>query len=99
MIKEGKVLMRINCNTIAWLETDENYVMIYLADGKRKSVRVPLSELLQQLPEKQFVRIHKSYVINKKYVSELRATTIKVLNTELPIGRTFQSAVNVFFGK
>lgn len=99
LIKEGKVLVRLNSSNITWLETDGNYVTIYLADRKKKLVRVPLSELLTQLPEKQFVRIHKSYVVNRKYVSEVRANVVKMVGKELPIGRAFQGGVNEFFGK
>lgn len=98
LIKEGKVLVRLNCNSITWLETDGNYVMIHLADGKRKLIRIALTELQQQLPEKQFIRTHKSYVVNRKYVSEVRATVVKVQDTEIPIGRTYQEGVREVFG-
>jgi len=60
LIQEGKVLVRLNCNNITYLETDGNYAMIYLADGKRRLVRIALSELQQLLPETQFVKTHKS---------------------------------------
>jgi len=53
-------------------------------------IRIALSELQQQLPETQFVRTHKSYVVNRKYVSEVRMNTIKIGDTELPIGRAFK---------
>jgi len=33
--EEEEVLVRLNCNNITYLETDGNYVMIYLADEKK----------------------------------------------------------------
>ncbi|MCE3227521.1 MAG: two-component hybrid sensor and regulator [Bacteroidetes bacterium] len=99
MVKEGRAMIRLNCDHITWLETEGNYVTIYLENGKRKVVRVPLSELHQQLPSSQFVRTHKSYLVNKKHVTEIRASNLTVNGTELPIGRAFQSDVESFFRK
>jgi two-component system, LytTR family, response regulator LytT len=99
LIKDGRVIVRFSCNAITWFETDGNYVTIYLADGNRKLIRITLTELKRQLPEKQFLQIHKSYLINRKFVSEVRANSVKIQNTELPVGRAFQSAVENFFSK
>ncbi|MCE3259666.1 MAG: two component transcriptional regulator, LytTR family [Bacteroidetes bacterium] len=97
LVKEGRAMVRLNSEQITWLETDGNYVTINLEDGKRKVVRVPLAELQQQLPASQFVRTHKSYLVNKKHVTEIRTNSLLISNTELPIGRAFQPAVDSFF--
>lgn len=90
MVKEGRAILRLNCDDITWLETEGNYVTINLADGKRRVVRIALSELQQQLPANQFIRIHKSYLVNKKHVTEIRTNTVLVGIHELPVGRTYQ---------
>lgn len=60
-------------------------------------VRIPLSELQQQLPELQFIRIHKSYIVNKQYVSQMQSGKIFIDDNEFAIGRDFQKeAVNAF---
>jgi DNA-binding LytR/AlgR family response regulator len=99
LVKEGRAMIKLDCDQITWLETEGNYVTINLHDGKRKVVRVPLSELQEQLPSKQFVRIHKSYLINKRHVTEVRSSGVMVSGTELPVGRAFQSEVDSFFKK
>jgi two-component system, LytTR family, response regulator LytT len=99
LVKEGRAMIRLNCSHITWLETEGNYVTINLDNGKRKVVRIPLSELQQQLPSQQFVRIHKSYLVNKKQVAGIRANSVLILDTELPIGRAFQDTVQSFFKK
>lgn len=97
LIKEGRAMVRILCDSIKSLETDGNYVTINLHDGKRRVVRIPLSELQQQLPKTQFIRIHKSYIVNKKFVDEIRSSTIVIQKEELPIGRSYQEEVAAFF--
>jgi two-component system, LytTR family, response regulator LytT len=98
-VKEGRAMIRLNCDDITWLETDGNYVTINLETGKRKVIRVPLSELQEQLPSSQFIRIHKSHLVNKKHVSEVRGSSLVVAGAELPIGRAFQSETQAFFKK
>ncbi len=94
IVKEGRVQVHLNCDAIVWLETDGNYTTINLIDSKRRVVRIPISELQQQLSAQQFVRIHKSYVVNKKHVSEIKANSVIVVNQELPIGRAFQASAS-----
>lgn len=95
IVKEGRAIVRLNANDIKWMETEGNYTTINLVDAKRRVVRIPISELQQQLSAQQFVRIHKSYLVNIKYVTEVRANSIFIQDQELPIGRAFQSSVSL----
>lgn len=93
IVKEGRALVRLNCNDILWLETDGNYVTINLLDNKRRVVRIPLSELQQQISSQQFVRIHKSFLINVKFITEIRTNSVILQTKEFPIGRAYQTSV------
>ncbi len=95
IVKEGRAIVRLNSNDIKWMETEGNYTTINLVDAKRRVVRIPISELQQQLSAKQFVRIHKSYLVNKKHITEVRANSVFIQDFELPIGRAFQSSVSL----
>jgi DNA-binding LytR/AlgR family response regulator len=97
IVKEGRAIVRLNCDDIKWMETEGNYTTINLVDAKRRVVRIPISELQQQLPTQQFVRIHKSYLINKKYITEVRTNSVIIQENELPIGRAYQAFVSDFF--
>jgi DNA-binding LytR/AlgR family response regulator len=88
--------VRLNCDDIKWMETEGNYTTINLVDAKRRVVRTPISELQQQLSAQQFVRIHKSYLVNTKYITEVRTNSVLIKELELPIGRTFQASVSDF---
>lgn len=95
IVKEGRAIVRLNANDIKWMETEGNYTTINLVEAKRRVVRIPISELQLQLSSQQFVRIHKSYLVNKKYITEIRTNSILIKDLELPIGRAFQSSVSV----
>jgi DNA-binding LytR/AlgR family response regulator len=96
IVKEGRAMIRLDCNHITWLEADGNYTTINLKDHKRRVVRNSLAELTEQLSTSQFTRIHKSYVVNKKHVIEIKANSLIIDHQELPIGRSYrQEAENI----
>ncbi len=94
IVKEGRVQVHLACDSIVWLETDRNYTTINLINSKRRVVRIPISELQQQLSSQQFIRIHKSYVINVKHITEIKSNSVIIKSQELPIGRAFQSSAS-----
>jgi DNA-binding LytR/AlgR family response regulator len=96
-VKDGRAMVRLYHSNILWLESDGNYTIIYLKESNRRVIRTALSELEEQLPAAKFIRIHKSCIINKKQVTELRANAVIINNEELPIGRTYQQNVTDIF--
>ena len=97
IVKDGRALVKLFHDNIVWLEADGNYTTIHLINNKRHVIRTTLTEMEEQLPSDNFIRIHKSYVVNKKHVTEVRANNVIIDQKELAIGRTFQqNLVNVF---
>ena len=97
IVKDGRALVKLFHDNIVWLEADGNYTTIHLINNKRHVIRTTLTEMEEQLPSDNFIRIHKSYVVNKKHITEVRANNVIIDQKELAIGRTFQqNLVNVF---
>ena len=97
IVKDGRALVKLFHDNIVWLEADGNYTTIHLINNKRHVIRTTLTEMEEQLPSDYFIRIHKSYVVNKKHITEVRANNVIIDQKELAIGRTFQqNLVNVF---
>ena len=97
LVKEGRAMVRLPHTSIMWMEADGNYTTIHVNNQKRRVVRTPISELQEQLPERSFLRIHKSFLVNYSFVNEVRAGSLFIGDTGLPIGRTYQEAVNSRF--
>jgi DNA-binding LytR/AlgR family response regulator len=96
-VKVKRAVSYIDCDTIKWFKTDGNYTTIYLSDHSSIVSRVSLKDLEGKLPQKQFVRIHKSFIVNHKYITKRRATKITIGDTALTIGRVHQKQVYAFF--
>jgi two-component system LytT family response regulator len=69
LVPDKDALRLIEAASIESLEADDNYVHVYAA-GKRYIVRRTLQDLLAQLGEARFVRIHKSAAVNIASIQE-----------------------------
>ncbi len=79
---------------IVYLEAMDNYVRLYLADGRIITTQSTLSALVVQLPDEKFLRVHKSFVVACNYVERYTRQLVYLRNVAhpIPIGRTFASA-------
>lgn len=85
---------KITVNHIVYLEASRSYTYIHLNDGKSILVSVPMSETYKYLPKDDFIRIHRTYVVNLRYVEALIGNTLTMENgSQIPIGREFRSEV------
>lgn len=77
-----------------------NYVRIQLDSGKQLTVRRTLKSLENELPSGQFLRIHKSYIVQVSHVSAIDTHEITLGVVRLPLGKSYrQLARRVVFGK
>jgi two-component system, LytTR family, response regulator len=53
---------------ICYLQADDCYTTVFLNDGKKVVVSKPLKYYEKLLPDKSFLRIHQSYLVNKHYI-------------------------------
>jgi two-component system LytT family response regulator len=68
LVPQGEQLQLLDATAIHWLEADDNYVHVHTAQA-RFILRRTLADLLAQLGEQRFVRIHKSAAVN---IAEVR---------------------------
>ena len=68
-LKEGYSLIKFNLNEVLCLESDRNYITVYLSSGKHL-MRETLQSILEILPN-NFVRINRSVIINIDKVSKV----------------------------
>ncbi|WP_452220649.1 LytR/AlgR family response regulator transcription factor [Lacinutrix salivirga] len=84
-----KTLHKIIIDDILYLESDRNYITI-VTKTKKFSFIDSLKKWREQLNDNQFIQIHKSFIINSKYVNKIAGNTIYIYDNKLPIGRSFK---------
>lgn len=89
-IRADKKQVQLELDEVYYLESVGNYVKVWGADKYLLTART-LSSFEEQLPVDTFLRIHKSYILNRKYVHYIEGNTIRLRNgRELPIGKSYK---------
>lgn len=92
-IKSGHEFIKVNVKDILYINSDSDYTEIILKNQKILSSE-SLKHWDSELSDFDFVRIHKSYLINFSKVRKIRTTSVQMENTDtLPIGRAYKDAV------
>lgn len=101
VVKQEYNNVNIPLNDILYIEALGNYVKIMRVSGGHVLTRTNLKAITDILPEKDFLRIHRSYVIALKYVSSFSRTRIGLVGhtDELPIGTQYAMKVIETLGK
>ncbi len=87
-IKAERKLHKVPVEEIAWIESLDDYVKIFLPQ-QVLITRENISSLASRLPE-SFVRIHRSFVVNSQLVRSFSAEGVTIQGKELPFGRAFK---------
>lgn len=69
VIKDGHKIQLIACEDVCYLEAQDDYVMIYT--GTHKHLKQQTMKYFELNLGKDFVRTHRSYIVNIKYVNRL----------------------------
>lgn len=83
-------LHRILFTDILYFEAMDDYVKIYSKDKKTITTRSTMKAMLAKLPEKLFVRIHKSYIIPVKNIISISSQVVDLGYIQLPLGNTYK---------
>jgi two-component system LytT family response regulator len=89
--KTGNTNERVFIKNIDFIEAYGNYCKLHLIDtNKYLTVNYKISKLEQTLNQKQFIRVHRSYLINKKHITKMSSYQMTVNSSEIPIGESYK---------
>ncbi|HKI90330.1 MAG TPA: LytTR family DNA-binding domain-containing protein [Draconibacterium sp.] len=89
MVRANKKNYRIDFDEILFLEAHGDYVKFVTTD-KLLMVHGRMKDFISQLPEKDFERIHKSYVISLSKVDYVEGNIVKVGDNKLPVSINYK---------
>ena len=95
-IKGDKKYHQIKSSEIRFVEAYGNYTKLFMEDEMILS-HENISYYEKLLPEAQFLRIHKSYIIALDKIKQIEGNRILIDTHKIPIGRTYKSVVTRLF--
>jgi len=89
MIKSSTKIHKIALDDILYIEGAGNYCSFQLKDKKILSL-FTFNEIFELVPDNEFVRIHKSYIVPKSKITIIEKHQVTINGKKLPIGLTFR---------
>ncbi len=93
IIKQGYDKYKIPTHDIVYLEAMRDYTKITTIT-KQYLVLTTLNGITEKLPPDIFVRIHRSYVVNRTKIDAIQKNKINIQSHELPIGKLYKHALS-----
>lgn len=85
VLKVGATFEKVILDDIAYLKNDHHYFDIHFTSGKKIVVRYTTSQMVALLPEKQFVKANRSYIVNARQITKVEAKYVHLAELKLAI--------------
>lgn len=80
----------IPTNSIIYIEAMDNYIKINTSEKRPILTKMSIKYLLELLPPKEFIRVHRSYIVSKSQISTYSKQNIKLHDGKsIPVGRNY----------
>lgn len=89
-LKVDRKMVKVNVNEIFWIESLRDYIKVVLKDKVLIS-KQKISMLEELLPEDDFIRIHRSFIVSVAKIEGYHSHAVDIAGKELPIGRNYKS--------
>ncbi len=91
MIRADYKLNKIYLKDIQYIEGLDDYIQIYIDNQPKIVARMSMKAILETLPAKDFIRIHRSFIIPIKRIKNIQNKQIEIDSILIPIGETYKS--------
>ena len=88
-VKDSECEHIIQINSIKWIKGEREYCKIFMVNSNLL-ISKKLSAIQRLLPDGQFVRIHKSYIVNMDYATVRKGNSLFVDGEPITIGRDYK---------
>ncbi|NNG09661.1 MAG: response regulator transcription factor, partial [Arenibacter sp.] len=88
VVKSGYDLHKLNYDSILFIESDSEYVIYHTTNGKIMSNQ-SLTALEKKLPAQIFMRVHRSYIVNKNKVNALKGKDLTIEKAIIPVSARY----------
>lgn len=101
LLKSEYKNVALSVDTILYIESIDNYVKVHLTDGSSVLSKIPLRSIEEQLPQGEFIRIHRSFVVPRNRITRFTRSEVMLAKTgkSLPVGKKYAEDVMMLLGK
>lgn len=96
LVKSGIKNYKINTNDIICIESLKDYIKINMTGDKNITSKYKIGDIQQELNQDNFLRIHRSFIINTSKITAFTLNEIEVGGIEIPIGASYKEDVLLY---
>lgn len=91
-IKSNSKFFKVNFSEIIYVEGMKDYLKVHTADYKLITHQT-MNDMEKILSSKQFIRVHKSYIVAVPYIRSIYGNSIEMEKVTIPIGNSYKDNV------
>ncbi|ASZ12474.1 response regulator transcription factor [Chitinophaga pendula] len=92
-IKTGNKYNKIPASDICYMESVKDYMVIHRTDGSTFMAKYKISDMEEEVRNKRFLRIHRSFIVNLDRVTAFTLQDVEIAGKELPVGNSYREFV------
>lgn len=87
-------LMKINHLDILYAQSIKDYILLHTTVG-RYMTHMTMKSLMEILPVELFLRVHRSYVVNKDKIENIGKSQLQIGDEAIPVGKLYKTNLNL----
>jgi DNA-binding LytR/AlgR family response regulator len=97
LIRSEYRLIKVNLSEILHIESQADYLTIFLRNQKPIVTRMTMKDMLDLLDNSNFIRVHRSFIVPTSKINIIRDKKIILEHIEIPIGISYEKIVTDLF--
>lgn len=89
-IKSDYKFNLVNLQDILYVESKDDYVKFILKGNKFILSKMTTNHTQDLLPTHSFIRVHRSFIVNRHYLTSLSAKNVMIAGVSIPIGKKYK---------
>ncbi|HLG41502.1 MAG TPA: LytTR family DNA-binding domain-containing protein [Chitinophagaceae bacterium] len=90
--RADRKMVKVMLQDIIYIESMKDYIKVFTTRGTIIT-KQSISSVEAMLPEKEFIRTHRSFIVSARHIKSFTSELIEIHNTEIPIGKLFRNEV------
>ena len=97
ILKADFGIVKIELSDILFIEGLDNYLKIYLNNQSPLVVRLTMKALMEKLQPRDFIRVHRSYIVPINKIESIKQKNIIIAGEEIPLGKFYEEDFKAIF--
>lgn len=99
MLKADYGMIKVKLADILFIEGLDNYLKIHLQGQQPVVVRLTMKSLMEKLNGKEFLRVHRSYIVSVNHIVSVKQKMISIGGEVIPVGKNYEEDLKALFNK